>query len=124
MDCCRGRNLRRTFVAAFPSLAQQICGNQLVQSYSTYFFTLAKISNPLKASVVVSCLGLVGAIIAFFVIEKKVIGRFQLVFGGIIAVTICMRKWVWISSGVRLLKLHSRHRHCGLGILRWGHWKI
>ena len=99
-ECLRGVNLRRTFVAAFPSCAQQLCGNQLVQSYSTYFFTLAKISNSLKASVVVTCLGLAGAIASFFVIERKLIGRFWLVFVGIVMVTISMREhqWRWMAN--------------------------
>lgn len=35
LECFRGPNLRRTFCALFPSLSQQLCGNQLVQSYST-----------------------------------------------------------------------------------------
>lgn len=37
-ECFRGPNLRRTFCALFPSLAQQLVGNQLVQSYSTCEF--------------------------------------------------------------------------------------
>jgi MFS transporter, SP family, general alpha glucoside:H+ symporter len=35
LECFRGANLRRTFCALFPSLSQQLVGNQLVQSYST-----------------------------------------------------------------------------------------
>lgn len=35
MECLRRSNLRRTFSAVFPSLSQQLVGNQLVQSYST-----------------------------------------------------------------------------------------
>jgi MFS family permease len=89
-DCFKGVELRRTFVATLPTLAQQLTGNQLVQSYSTYFFTVAGISDALAASSVVSALGLAGAICAFFIVEKKVIGRFWLVFLGMIAVTICM----------------------------------
>lgn len=38
LECFKGVNLRRTFVAAFPSAAQQLAGNQLVQSYSTCKF--------------------------------------------------------------------------------------
>ncbi|KAL7420436.1 hypothetical protein Q5752_004386 [Cryptotrichosporon argae] len=102
LDCLRGTNLRRTFVAAFPSLAQQVVGNQLVQSYSTYFFTLANISNSLAASSLVSALGLVGAIVAFFIIERKVIGRFWLVFFGVASITVCM-----FGIGIINLASHS-----------------
>lgn len=35
LECLSGPNLQRTFAALFPSLAQQLVGNQLVQSYST-----------------------------------------------------------------------------------------
>lgn len=34
IECFKGPNLRRTFCALFPSLSQQLVGNQLVQSYS------------------------------------------------------------------------------------------
>lgn len=38
LECLRGPNFQRTFSALFPSCAQQLAGNQLVQSYSTCKF--------------------------------------------------------------------------------------
>ncbi|KAH8667001.1 general substrate transporter [Xylariales sp. PMI_506] len=90
LECLRGPNLRRTFSAVFPSLSQQLVGNQLVQSYSTYFFTVAKLSNALFGSVIVSCVGLAAAIVAFFLIERKSVGRWPLVFYGVIGITLAM----------------------------------
>ncbi|RSH89999.1 hypothetical protein EHS25_001332 [Saitozyma podzolica] len=89
-ECFKGINLRRTFIASLPSLTAQLCGNALVQVYSTYFFTLAKIENALAASCVVSALGLVGAIASYFMVENKTIGRFWLLFASVTVITICM----------------------------------
>lgn len=91
-ECFKGINLRRTFIASLPSLTAQLCGNALVQVYSTYFFTLAKIENALAASCVVSALGLVGAIASYFMVENKTIGRFWLLFASVTVITICMRE--------------------------------
>ncbi|KAK9447081.1 general substrate transporter [Limtongia smithiae] len=90
MECLRGPNLRRTFSAIFPSLCQQLIGNQLVQSYSTYFFTVAELPNALLGSVIVSCTGLGAAICAFFLIEIKTVGRWLLVFWGAVTITLSM----------------------------------
>lgn len=111
LECLRGPNLRRTFAALFPSLAQQLVGNQLVQSYSACksllssllrkwlipfssdFFTIAGLSNALLGSVVVSCVGLGAAIFAFFLIELRTVGRWHLVFWGVAGITLSMRKF-------------------------------
>lgn len=44
-ECFRGPNLRRTFCALFPSLSQQLVGNQLVQSYSTCKIPPSKLAS-------------------------------------------------------------------------------
>ncbi|CAK7228506.1 hypothetical protein SBRCBS47491_006926 [Sporothrix bragantina] len=89
-ECLRGPNLQRTFSALFPSLAQQLVGNQLIQSYSTYFFGIAGLSNSLFGSVIVSVVGLVSAVVAFFLIEMKSVGRWSLVFWGVTGITLSM----------------------------------
>ncbi|KAL1896079.1 hypothetical protein Sste5346_004818 [Sporothrix stenoceras] len=89
-ECLKGANLQRTFSALFPSLAQQLVGNQLIQSYSTYFFGIAGLSNSLFGSVIVSVVGLVSAVIAFFLIEMKSVGRWHLVFWGVSGITLSM----------------------------------
>ncbi|RAO69146.1 uncharacterized protein BHQ10_005158 [Talaromyces amestolkiae] len=90
MECLRGPNLQRTFSAMFPSTSQQLIGNQLVQSYSTYFFTIAGLSNALLGSVIVACAGLAAGFLCFFLIETKSIGRWTLVFWGVFGITISM----------------------------------
>ncbi|CAK7203119.1 hypothetical protein SEUCBS139899_005848 [Sporothrix eucalyptigena] len=90
LECLRGPNLKRTFSALFPSLAQQLVGNQLVQSYSTYFFGIAGLSNSLFGSVIVTVVGLASAVIAFFLIEWKKVGRWHLVFWGVAGITLSM----------------------------------
>lgn len=92
LECVRGPNLRRTFSALFPSLSQQLIGNQLVQSYSTYFFTIAGLSNALVGSVIVSCVGLAAAVVAFCLIEMKSVGRWPLIFWGVTGITLSMRE--------------------------------
>jgi hypothetical protein len=56
------------------------------------FFTVAKLSNALLGSVIVSCVGLAAAICAFFLIEMKSVGRWPLVFWGVVGITLSMRK--------------------------------
>lgn len=115
-ECLRGPNLRRTFAALFPSAAQQLVGNQLVQSYSTCkyffpprgcevyqswlvisshfssdFFGIAGLSSALLGSVITSVVGLSAAIVAFFLIEMESVGRRELVFWGVLVVTLSMR---------------------------------
>lgn len=68
------------------------CANSSLNSFSD-FFTIARLSNALLGSVIVSCVGLGAAIFAFFLIELKTVGRWHLVFWGVIGITLSMRKF-------------------------------
>lgn len=54
------------------------------------FFTNAQISNALFGTVIVSCVGLAAAIVAFFLVDTKVVGRWNLVFWGVVGITLSM----------------------------------
>lgn len=85
------------------------------------FFELAGLSNALLGSVIVSCVGLMSAVVAFFLIELKSVGRWPLVFFGVLGITLSMCKlscnpptlvfWPW-SLTAALFGSFSGHRHC------------
>ncbi|GAA5999662.1 uncharacterized protein JCM10292_003680 [Rhodotorula paludigena] len=90
LDCFRGVDRRRTFCAVFPALTQNASGQNLAGTYATYFFQLAGQSDPLISSVITTAVGLAVNFISFFVLESKRVGRWALLFGGLIVMTACM----------------------------------
>lgn len=58
----------------------------------TDFFGIAGLSSSLLGSVITSVVGLCAAIVAFFLIEMKSVGRWVLVFWGVVFITLAMRK--------------------------------
>jgi SP family general alpha glucoside:H+ symporter-like MFS transporter len=112
VDCFKGVDLRRTFCAVFPPISQNLTGQNLVGTYATCeshppslprqvecwkpdpfhadFFVIAKQSDPLISSVITTSVGLASNFISFFLIENKKIGRWMLLFVGIIVMTLCM----------------------------------
>ncbi|OJJ42472.1 hypothetical protein ASPZODRAFT_125479 [Penicilliopsis zonata CBS 506.65] len=90
LDCFKGVNRLRTFCAIFPSLSTQFAGTQLINTYSTYFFEIAHLDNSLEASVIVYVVGIVASIIAFALMDMPKIGRWPLLFYGLIIMTVMM----------------------------------
>ncbi|KAL8291287.1 hypothetical protein RQP46_002265 [Phenoliferia psychrophenolica] len=89
-DCLRGVDARRTFCACFPSLTQNLTGQNLVGTYSTYFFLLAGQKDPLISSVIVTLVGMSTNFATFFTIESKRVGRWALLIGGLATMTLSM----------------------------------
>ena len=92
LDCFRGTNGIRTFCAIFPSLSIQFAGIQLINTYSTYFFEIAHLDNALEGSVIVYVVGIVASIIAFALMDTKAVGRWPLLFYGLVIMTLMMRE--------------------------------
>lgn len=90
LDCFKGVDRRRTFCAVFPAITQNLTGQNLTGTYMTYFFSLAGESDPLISSVISSVLSLFANFCTFFLLENKRIGRWRLLFGGVIVMTFSM----------------------------------
>lgn len=52
---------------------QQVGGNALISTYSTYFFQLAGLADPFQATMIQNCVALIAIIIYFVAIDR--IGR-------------------------------------------------
>ncbi|KAJ9117070.1 hypothetical protein QFC24_006529 [Naganishia onofrii] len=99
LDCFKGVDLRRSFCAIFPPITQNLTGQNLAGTYALTifnhrytvdFFTLAKQKDPLTV-------GLAANIMSFFLIESRRVGRFFLLFSGVIVMTGCMR-WAYTAE--------------------------
>ncbi|CAK7227666.1 hypothetical protein SEUCBS140593_006653 [Sporothrix eucalyptigena] len=58
LDILKGRNLKRTLTVMVLSAGQQLAGLVIISTYSTYFFSLAGLSDPFLATVILSCVNL------------------------------------------------------------------
>jgi len=63
-DLFRGTDLRRTILAVLCSSTQAGSGINLVVGYSTYFYTVAGISNPFAITLVGQAIGIITTLIA------------------------------------------------------------
>ncbi|KAI5961037.1 MAL1, partial [Candida margitis] len=81
-ECFKGTNLRRTRIAAFTWLFQNITGATLM-GYSTYFYEQAGLaaSNAFTFSIIQYCLGLIGTLVSWTLSQK--LGSFTIYFGGL-----------------------------------------
>ncbi|ORX37529.1 general substrate transporter [Kockovaella imperatae] len=57
-DVFRGLNLRRTLTVMILAVCQQFAGLTIINTYSTYFFSLAGLADPFLGSVILSCCNL------------------------------------------------------------------
>lgn len=65
-------------------------GQNLAGTYCSYFFTLAGQKDPLVSSVISTAVGLACNFLSFFILESKRVGRWFLLFAGLIVMTLCM----------------------------------
>lgn len=89
IECFKGTNFRRTRIAAFTWLIQNITGSSLM-GYSTYFYQNAgvPVSMSFTFSIIQYCLGIVGTIGSWFLSQKC--GRFTIYFYGLCAMTVLL----------------------------------
>ena len=90
LDCFKGVDGRRTFCAVFPALTQNMSGQNLAGTYCSLFFSLAGQKDPLVSSVITTAVGLACNFLSFFILESKRIGRWFLLFVGLVVMTLCM----------------------------------
>jgi len=69
----RGTNGKRMFVLLLVCTGQQVGGNSLISTYSTYFFQLAGLANPFNATMIQNCVALLAILFYFVAIDR--IGR-------------------------------------------------
>jgi len=70
VEIFKGTNLRRFLISAAIPLFAQLSGNSMVNGYTSYFFQLAGMSNPFLGSMIVSIIGLVGILGAFYTSDQ------------------------------------------------------
>lgn len=82
LDCFKGKNLRRTRIAAFAWMIQNCTGSSLM-GYSTYFYEQAglSVSDAFSFSIAQYLFGIIGTIGSWFLSQK--LGRFDIYFGGL-----------------------------------------
>lgn len=108
LDCLRGTDLRRTFCAVLPQMSQSFCGQSLVSTQATYFFTLAGQKNSLLSSVISHSIGIIGYLVASGLLEVKSLGRFRMLVIGQSVMVTAMRKFRHSSYLIPSLTLHSK----------------
>ncbi|EMG46551.1 putative maltose permease, partial [Candida maltosa Xu316] len=89
IECFKGANFRRTRIAAFTWLIQNITGSSLM-GYSTYFYQNAgvPVSMSFNFSIIQYCLGILGTLGSWFLSQKM--GRFPIYFYGLCAMTVLL----------------------------------
>ena len=94
LECFKGTNLRRTRIAAFTWLIQNITGSSLM-GYSTYFYQQAgvAVSMSFTFSIIQYCLGIAGTLGSWFLSQR--VGRFPIYFYGLCAMTVLFIPYWW-----------------------------
>ena len=87
-DIFRGTDLRRTILAVLSSSCQAGSGINLVVGYSTYFYTVANISNPFAISLVGQAIGIITT--AFAIKMMSMFGRRPMFITGEILAAIAL----------------------------------
>ncbi|KAM0514528.1 hypothetical protein ACHAPE_006823 [Trichoderma viride] len=59
----KGLNLKRTFIVVILSVSQQFAGLAIINTYSTYFFSLAGLNDPFLGTVILSCCNLLAVLL-------------------------------------------------------------
>ncbi|RSH89781.1 hypothetical protein EHS25_001767 [Saitozyma podzolica] len=76
-DVFKGLNLRRTLTVMILAVCQQLAGLSIISTYSTYFFSLAGLSDPFLGTVILSCVNLLA--IALWSLTTDKLGRHLIV---------------------------------------------
>ncbi|PTB41803.1 hypothetical protein M441DRAFT_192948 [Trichoderma asperellum CBS 433.97] len=59
----KGLNLKRAFIVVILSVSQQFAGLAIINTYSTYFFSLAGLNDPFLGTVILSCCNLLAVLL-------------------------------------------------------------
>ncbi|RQM08300.1 hypothetical protein DH86_00001503 [Scytalidium sp. 3C] len=66
----KGLNLKRTLTVMILAVSQQLAGLAIISTYSTYFFSLAGLSDPFLGTVILSCCNLLAVILWSFSTDR------------------------------------------------------
>ncbi|KAK6868279.1 Maltose permease MAL61 [Candida tropicalis] len=112
LECFKGTNLRRTRIAAFTWLIQNITGSSLM-GYSTYFYQQAgvAVSMSFTFSIIQYCLGIAGTLGSWFLSQR--VGRFPIYFYGLCAMTVLL----FLTGGLGCAKSKSASMATGSMLL-------
>jgi SP family general alpha glucoside:H+ symporter-like MFS transporter len=61
---------KRMFILLLVCTGQQVGGNALMSTYSTYFFQLAGLADPFNATMIQNCVALIAILFYFVVIDR------------------------------------------------------
>ncbi|OJJ51058.1 hypothetical protein ASPZODRAFT_162942 [Penicilliopsis zonata CBS 506.65] len=103
LDCFKKTDARRSFCAIFPALSQPLCGNMLCGPYVTYFLAMVGFTNSLQVTAIILCMppfflensprsspadvkaiGFACNIVVYFIIDNKRVGRWAILFWGLV----------------------------------------
>lgn len=94
MDCIKGTNARRTFIAVGVQCLQQAQGNSFVSTYLVIFLQQVGVDDPQLIACASLCCCLGGTILAFYLNDK--LGRRPMLMGG----SFFMAGLMWTISGI------------------------
>ncbi|PON23295.1 hypothetical protein TGAM01_v207822 [Trichoderma gamsii] len=66
----KGLNLKRAFIVVILSVSQQFAGLAIINTYSTYFFSLAGLNDPFLGTVILSCCNLLAVLLWSLTTDK------------------------------------------------------
>lgn len=105
IECFKGSNLRRTFLACLPMVMQHFIGYPLCGNYLAYFLTLSGVHNSFLITLIALICALAAIIVAFILIEN--IGRRpQYLFGtfAILPLLLCIGILGFLKPTAAVLK--------------------
>ncbi|TXT10555.1 hypothetical protein VHUM_02060 [Vanrija humicola] len=86
----QGANMKRTLLLMVLAVGGQLAGLTMINTYSTYFFSIAGQKDPFQASVIMSCISLAAVMVMLGVLDR--FGRRVLVAPAL-SVT-CLSLWI------------------------------
>ncbi|KAH7124327.1 general substrate transporter [Dactylonectria macrodidyma] len=100
IDCFKGVDRRRTFLACLPMIMQQFGGFPLCGNYLAYFLRLSGLEDAFLITVIANVLSIFAILVSFTLVEK--IGRRpQLLYGfvGMLPCLLAITILGWVSQG-------------------------
>lgn len=128
VDCFRGINLKRTFIAISPFIMQPMSGVAYVGSYSTYFFQLAGYNTHLSFQISVGqqALSILGCIASWFILDR--FGRRHVMLYGMISLFVlnvitaglgCSNKESYLTGASAFMTMYNFFYNSSIGPLSY-----
>ncbi|CUM55900.1 uncharacterized protein AC631_05200 [Debaryomyces fabryi] len=128
IDCFRGINLKRTFIAISPFVMQPMSGVAYIGSYSTYFFQLSGFDTQksFQISVGQQALSILGCITSWFILDK--FGRRHVMLYGMISLFIlniitaglgCSKEKSYLTGASAFMTMYNFFYNSSIGPLSY-----